>query len=189
LTISATPKRTIARSARSRSARAEPNEEPAVKWSFIPELRFAAWGFALNILWEALQTPLYADRGGGVRYLISSRLHCAIGDVLILLGCYWVIALLWRNRRWSETRRLAPRVLFVALGVAYTIASELAHTRWLRSWGYAPEMPRILGVGLAPILQWLLIPSALLFLTSRAYVPSSDPKGASCEPMRSGDRK
>jgi hypothetical protein len=137
-------------------------EEPAVKWSFIPELRFAAWGFAFNALWEAAQSPLYADRGGSVRYLVWSRLHCALGDVVILLGCYWVIALLWRDRRWSATRRLAPRVLFVVLGMAYTIASELLHTRLFVSWAYASEMPRIFGVGLTPILQWLLIPSVLL---------------------------
>ena len=135
-----------------------------MKWTFIPELRFAAWGFAFNALWEGLQTPLYADRSGGALYLIRTRLHCATGDVLILLGCYWVIALLWRDRRWSATRRLAPRVLFVVLGVAYTIASELVHTRWLRSWGYAPEMPRVFGIGLGPLLQWLVVPSLLLLV-------------------------
>jgi hypothetical protein len=139
-------------------------EEPAVKRSFIPELRFATWGFAFNALWEGLQTPLYADRNGGALYLIRTRLHCAIGDVLILLVCYWVIAILWRDRRWSSTRCLELRVLFVALGVTYTIASKLVHTHWLRSWTYSPEMPRIFGVGLTPILQWLLIPSVLLFI-------------------------
>jgi hypothetical protein len=165
-------------------------EEPAVKWSFIPEMRFAAWGFALNALWEAVQSPLYADRNGGVRYLIWSRLHCALGDVLILLGCYWVIALLWRDRRWIAAGRLVPRLLFVTLGVAYTVASELLNTRLFLSWAYAPEMPHIFGVGLAPILQWFLIPSALLFiLTSRADVPTGDPKGGSFEQMGSGDRK
>jgi hypothetical protein len=156
-------------------------EEVAVKWSFIPELRFAAWGFAFNALWEGLQTPLYADRSGGALYLIRTRLHCAIGDVLILLGCYWVVALLWRERRWIATRRLAPRVLFVALGLAYTIASELLHIRFFLTWAYAPEMPRLFGVGLAPIFQWLLIPSVLLFVLrpSRALASGLPREGES----------
>jgi YHS domain-containing protein len=124
------------------------------------------------LTWEALQTPLYADRGGSVAYVAWSRLHCTVGDVLILLGCYWVIALLWRDRSWIATRRLAPRVLFVILGMVYTIASELAHTLWLLSWGYAPEMPRIFGVGLAPVLQWLLIPSVLLAILGSSRPPA-----------------
>jgi hypothetical protein len=129
-----------------------------------PELRLALWGFVLNAIWEALQTPLYADRDGGSLYLIRTRLHCAIGDVLILLGCFWLVALIWRDRRWIASGRLAARLLFVTLGLAYTIGSELLHTRLFLSWAYAPEMPRIFGVGLAPILQWLLIPSVLLFI-------------------------
>lgn len=144
-----------------------------MKLSLIPELRFAAWGFAFNALWEAAQSPLYADRGGSVRYLVWSRLHCAIGDVLILLGCFWIVALFWRGRGWIEAGRLAPRLLFVALGLAYTIASELLHIRLFLSWGYAPEMPRIFGVGLAPILQWLLIPGVLLFIFGPRALPQA----------------
>ena len=140
-----------------------------------PELRLVLWGSALNLTWEALQTPLYADRGGTVRYLVWSRLHCALGDVLILLGCFWVVALMWRDRRWIATGRLAPRLLFVTLGAAYTVASERLNTRLFFSWVYAPEMPRIFGVGLAPILQWFLIPGALLFiLMPRPDMPTGD---------------
>jgi len=150
-------------------------EELAVKWSFIPELRFAAWGFALNALWEAVQSPLYADRGGSVRYLVWSRLHCALRDVLILLGSFWIVALFWRGRGWIAAGRLVPGLLFVALGLAYTAASELLHTRFFLSWAYAPEMPRIFGVGLAPILQWVLIPTVLLFILGPSRALASGP--------------
>jgi hypothetical protein len=134
----------------------------------IPELRLATLGFAGNALWEALQTPLYADRGGGALYMIQTRLHCAVGDVLILLSCFAIVSLMWRNRHWIATGSVAPRILFVTLGLGYTIASEVVHTRWLPSWAYAPEMPLLFGVGLAPILQWLLIPSLLLFILGRS---------------------
>lgn len=152
--------------------RLEPRAEALAQ---APELRLVLWGFALNLTWEVLQTPLYADRGGSARYLAWSRLHCTLGDVLILLGCFWLVALMCRDRRWIAAGRLPPRLLFVTLGVAYTMASELLNTRLFLSWAYAPEMPHIFGVGLAPILQWFLIPSALLFiLTPRAYVPTGD---------------
>jgi hypothetical protein len=146
----------------------------------IPELRLATLGFAVNALWEALQTPLYADRGGAAPYLIRTRLHCAASDALILLGCFAVVSLIWRNRHWIATRSVAPRILFVMLGLGYTAASEVLHTRWLPSWTYAPEMPLLFGVGLAPILQWLLVPSVLLWILGlpRGYVPSGGPAGA-----------
>lgn len=134
----------------------------------IPELRLATLGFAVNALWEALQTPLYADRSGGALYLIRTRLHCAVGDVLILLGCFAIVSLIWRNRHWIATRSISPRLLFVTLGLGYTVASEVLHTRWLRSWAYAPEMPLLFGIGLTPLLQWVTVPSALLALLGSA---------------------
>lgn len=133
-----------------------------MKGHTIPELRLAAWGFAVNAIWEFLQTPLYADRGGGLLYLVRTRLHCTVGDVLILLGCFAAVSLLWRDRHWIANRRIAPCILFVAFGLGYTIFSEVLHTRWLRSWAYAPEMPLLLGVGMAPLLQWIVVPSLLL---------------------------
>lgn len=144
-----------------------------------PELRLVLWGFALNLIWEALQTPFYADRGGSLTYLAWSRLHCTGGDVLILLGCFTAVSLIWRNRSWMAIRGVLPRVLFVTLGLGYTAASEVLHTRWFQSWAYAPDMPVLFGVGLAPVLQWLLIPSALLFILapSRALAPGL-PRGS-----------
>jgi YHS domain-containing protein len=136
--------------------------KPRRKGHTIPELRVAGWGFATNALWEALQTPLYTDRGRGALYLVRTRIHCTVGDVLILLGCYAAVSLLWRDRHWIATRRIAPRVLFVMFGFGYTIFSEVLHTRWLESWAYAPEMPLLLGIGTAPLLQWIVIPSLLL---------------------------
>ena len=84
----------------------------------IPELRLAAWRFAVNALWEFLQTPLYADRDGGLLYLLRTRLRCGVGDVLILLGSFSAVSLLWRDRHWTANRRFAPRALFVILASA-----------------------------------------------------------------------
>jgi hypothetical protein len=133
-----------------------------------PEIRLVSWGFALNGLWETLQTPLYADSGREPSYLLWTRLHCTAGDLLILLGCFWAVAALRRDRRWFCRPRRLSAPLFVGLGMAYTAASELYNTRVAHAWAYAPQMPRVLGVGLGPLLQWLLLPPVLLHLLRRS---------------------
>lgn len=129
-----------------------------------PEVRLAAWGFALNAVWEAVQSPLYADFGRRVGYLVWTRLHCTAGDVLILLATFWGTALLFRTRSWASTKGFPAAAVFILAGVVYTVWSEIHNTRATRTWAYAPEMPRIYGVGLAPLLQWLVIPPALVWL-------------------------
>jgi hypothetical protein len=38
--------------------------------------------FGLNAAWEFLQSPLYADHGRELVYLLRTRLHCAGGDAM-----------------------------------------------------------------------------------------------------------
>lgn len=134
------------------------------RWIDAPEVRLAFWGFGLNLVWEALQSPLYADWQREWRYLLWSRLHCTVGDVLILLFSFWGVSLLFRNRRWLAQGALAPALLFVAAGFGYTVWSEALNTGLRGAWEYAPAMPRIFGLGLAPLAQWVVVPAALLFV-------------------------
>ena len=133
-----------------------------------PEARLALWGFGLNALWEAGQSPLYTDFERGWSYLVWSRLHCTVGDVLILLAAFWATALLFRTRSWAIQGSFATTAVFGGLGVAYTGWSEYHNTQIVRTWAYSPEMPQIGGIGLAPLLQWLLIPPALVLLLRSA---------------------
>lgn len=132
-----------------------------------PEPRLAAWGFLLNGAWEAAQTPLYADAGREVEYLVWTRLHCTAGDVLILLGSFALTSAAFRSRSWMSAGSVRPRLVFVALGLAYAVASEHFNVHWVGSWSYRPAMPVVLGIGLAPLVQWLLVPVILLRLLRR----------------------
>lgn len=132
-----------------------------------PEARLAVWGFGLNALWEAGQSPLYTDFNGGWGYLVRSRLHCTAGDVLILLAAFWATSLLFHKRSWAVRGDFAAAAVFVGLGFAYTGWSEIHNTQIVRTWTYSPEMPQIAGIGLAPLLQWLLIPPALVLSLRR----------------------
>ncbi len=130
----------------------------------LPELPVVVVGFGLNVVWEFLQSPLYADRGRELSYLVRSRLHCAGGDVLILLLAFGVTSLIFRSRRWLGAGRRGPTVLFVALGFAYTVWSEWFNTQVVLSWRYADSMPRVFGVGLAPLAQWVVVPVLLTLI-------------------------
>ncbi len=133
-----------------------------------PELRLAIWGFFLHLLWEIGHTPLYADSGRDLGYLAWTRAHCTLGDVLILLGAFWLTALVFRNRDWYLKRNLAPAALFVAAGLVYTLWSEWLNTSLRSAWAYRHEMPTVFGIGLTPLLQWLILPPLLVTILRRS---------------------
>ena len=60
-------------------------------------------------------------------------------------------------------------MLAVAFGIAYTIYSEWLNTTVRQSWAHSPLMPvlPLIGTGLSPILQWLVVPSLALTLATR----------------------
>jgi hypothetical protein len=137
-----------------------------------PEIPLTFWALLLNAIWEFAQSPLYGDASRGLRYLLWTRLHCTVGDVLIVLVCFWITSLLFRNRFWVREKRRAPTVVFLALGVAYTVWSEWFHTQVAQSWEYAPAMPRLFGIGIAPILQWIAVPFLLVLALRRIVRPT-----------------
>lgn len=138
----------------------------------IPEVRLAACGLLLNGVWELLQSPLYADHARGFSYVLWTRLHCTGGDALILLGTFWCTSILFRSRHWWVRPLWGAVLLFVLLGLAYTAWSEWYNTQVRQSWEYSDAMPRLLGLGLAPLLQWVLLPPAILALLRRSALRS-----------------
>jgi hypothetical protein len=135
-----------------------------------PELPVAGLAFGLSAAWEFLESPLYSDHGRELGYLLRSRLHCAGGDTLILLFAFGVTSLIFRSRQWLRDGRRGSTILFVSIGFAYTVWSEWFNTQVTLSWQYAESMPRVFGIGLAPLAQWLAIPVllALIFRKPRS---------------------
>jgi len=67
-------------------------------------------------------------------------------------------------------RRFAPVVaLSTGLGIAATVYLERMNTQVWKNWAYADAMPVVpwIDVGLTPLLQWVLLPPAVLALCSR----------------------
>lgn len=97
--------------------------------------------------------------------------RAAAGDAVIALVAYWAVALVVRQRSWVIVPT-ASRVLgFTACGLAITIAIERLALGglWMQGWSYAPLMPVVpgLGVGLSPLIQWLVLPLLLVWLVQR----------------------
>jgi hypothetical protein len=128
-------------------------------YSGVPELQLLAPGVLLSLVWEGLQSPFYADTYTAPwRTVMVDRLHCAGGDGMILLVTFWTVAWRW-GRSWMCQAHWAPLLAFLTLGVAYTVASEYVNVFVRQRWAYSPWMPRVAGIGLVPLLQWVVVPA------------------------------
>jgi hypothetical protein len=132
--------------------------------------RYVAAILLLNLIWEFAQLPLYTLwREGSVMARIYGPLHCTVGDVMIASLALMAALLILGNSRWPQSRYAAVATASICLGLAYTGYSEWVNVYVRKSWGYSDLMPTIAGIGLSPLLQWLVIPSAIFaFLSNRA---------------------
>jgi len=136
-------------------------------------VRFVPAFAALNLAWETAQLPLYDVWEREWRYQVFSVLHCTAGDVLIGL-CALMLALIATRAGRPETWRIRRVTLvMIAISLAYTIFSEWVNTVWRESWAYSAWMPfvPILGTGLSPLAQWMVIPAAALRLSQAGAKP------------------
>ncbi len=161
---------------------------PAARLAGTPEWSIAVSGFFLNFFWEMAQSAWYADVARKTyQEILVSRLHCTLGDVAILLVAYWITAGLVRNRYWVTALRPRDLAAFTGLGLGYTLVSEWVNVDLRSAWGYADTMPRLpwIGTGLAPVLQWLILPTMtarvarrLLYGRGRPHDESDRGRGA-----------
>ena len=134
--------------------------------------------------WEWLQTPFFRDVSDDINMIVWFRLHCTLGDFLILAGCVAVVSLYRRGIRWLEGPRFVDLAAVSALGVAYTALSEYLNVHVRGAWGYSSWMPLVpfTGIGVVPLVQWLVLPSLVLLLL-RDHV-----RGLGSEPGSGGPR-
>lgn len=122
----------------------------------------------LHLIWEIAQLPLYTIYAEGDLATIAFAVgHCTAGDVVIATGTYLVAVLVARNGRWPVERPRLGLGASIVAGVAYTVFSEWLNVSVRGSWEYAPVMPQLLGIGLSPLLQWLVVPAVTVFLVQR----------------------
>lgn len=90
-------------------------------------------------------------------------MHCWLGDLLITGGAL-AVALVLAGRSWptNSSSRLLVAVITIVAGVLFTMASEIWNVQYTGAWGYAKAMPVIFGVGLSPLMQWIVVPGLAL---------------------------
>ncbi len=130
--------------------------------------RALVWGalsFALNLVWEVAQLPLYTiARTLDAARLAYAVLHCTVGDAFIATGSFMLAGFVFRDPAWPSSRPWSGGAVATAIGVAYTAYSEWYNVYQAGSWAYSAQMPLVFGIGLAPLLQWLFIPGITLLI-------------------------
>ncbi|NOZ08512.1 MAG: hypothetical protein GXO91_06495 [FCB group bacterium] len=131
-----------------------------------PEFSLVLYTFFYHFAWEILQAPLFENMGTIDHWKGTQIcLRATIGDVLMTIFIFGAMGLLYRSRFWYLELTAGKYLLYIALGEGMTLVFEwLATARWDR-WQYDQSMPvlPLLGTGLLPLLQWLIIPSVVLW--------------------------
>lgn len=131
-------------------------------------LHWAGLAFVLHLLWEIGQLSFYRlppDTG----FRVYAVLHCTLGDVLIATVTFAGTAALMRSWHWPIRAPWRGGVPMVTAGVLYTGFSEWHHVYRVAHWAYSPAMPLIAGVGLMPLLQWLMVPALMVFIFHKRW--------------------
>jgi hypothetical protein len=118
-----------------------------------------------HFVWEMAQAKWFSSmRGLDFWFATWLCARAALADVFLTLMIYAFVAVILRSRLWFRGRHvIAGTALFLVMAWIVTAAIELWALRTDR-WEYAPSMATVAGIGIAPLLQWTLIPLALIAL-------------------------
>lgn len=134
--------------------------------------RYLAILVPANLVWEFAQLPLYTIWvQGNAGDIVFATLHCTGGDILIAVSAILAALLLFGRPHWPAEGYGLVAIVTVVLGVAYTVFSEWLNVYVRRSWSYSALMPLVpvfgFDIGLSPLLQWIVLPSAAFALAAR----------------------
>lgn len=140
--------------------------------SWLAALRgYLAATTVLNLAWETAQLPLYTIWSEGTAGSKAfAVLHCTAGDILIALSVLVGALIVAGDSAWPGRRAGQVTALTLLGGLAYTVFSEWLNVVVRGSWAYSDLMPVLppFGTGLAPLLQWLVVPAIALRTAHRA---------------------
>ena len=131
----------------------------------------------LNYVWEVAQMPLYQRQGSW----LEQAAHCivpALGDgilVLTILGAGWIA---FGSVTWTDSRDPASFALMLSVGLGLALAVEWVGLHLLRRWAYSDRMPLLplLGVGVSPLLQMLVLPPVIFGISRWWFKRKTDMK-------------
>lgn len=123
-------------------------------------IAWLALTLGFNLLWEAAQVPFYTLwHEGNWTTIAFAVIHCTAGDVLIAASVFAAVSVVLGRTNWIVFAPRKGQALAVTLGLAYTVWSEDRNIS-AGAWAYATSMPKIAGIGVLPMLQWIGVPIA-----------------------------
>lgn len=114
----------------------------------------------LHLGWEVVHVRWYTLWLEPRATIVYSVLHCTLGDIVISAGSFALATLVSRRWDWPWYRPGPGLAVMLAAGLAYTAVSEWVNVYYLQRWAYLPDMPLIAGIGVSPLLQWIVVPLA-----------------------------
>lgn len=135
------------------------------KDALAPAIRIALYALGVNFVWEMLQAPLFVGMREMPRWDATAIcLQAAAGDAVMIVIAFTVVAMGARDRTWLLRPHFGRLGAFAFLAASQGLALEWVSLR-LERWSYGPAMPvePLSGLGLAPMLQWLIVPLAILW--------------------------
>lgn len=123
-----------------------------------------------NLVWEFAHIPLYTIWvTGSTGEIVFAALHCTGGDILIAVSTLVAALILFGTSRWPEHGYRRVAIAAIVFGLGYAGFSEWLNIEVRQSWAYREMMPVIpvIGVGLSPIAQWIILPILALWWAAR----------------------
>ncbi|GAA3977146.1 hypothetical protein [Allohahella marinimesophila] len=128
--------------------------------------------FFLHFAWEMWQVVFYegmATASHAAAIWICTK--ATFGDANIALAAYLAAALSVCSIDWVRTPTGTPLFFYLAAGLLITVLFEYLATEVLGRWEYNEQMPTLplLGTGLLPLAQWIVVPLVSLYATRLMY--------------------
>lgn len=120
----------------------------------------------LNLVWEVAQITAYDFPETSLMTGVIGCFVPSLGDGLMTLIIYWTGWLLFREPRWILNPGAKGYLLMVGVGLILAVLVEWNALYRTGSWAYNERMITIpfLGVGLLPLLQMMILPTATILL-------------------------
>jgi hypothetical protein len=144
--------------------------KPPAAFFRTPEFNVMIFSFLLNLAWEVWQVPFFRGMADQPHWLgVKACTQATFSDAGIALAAFWVTAVYAKARSWISQPNRMQIAIFLGVGIVATIIFEALATGALERWAYTDAMPRlpILGTGLLPVIQWLVIPPLVLWFVRR----------------------
>ncbi len=149
----------------------------ASRYRIVPEADVVLLSFPMHFTWEFLQAPLFRSMEplshfDGIRVCLQATL----GDMVLALVAFWTTSIVTGTRRWHVRPDARAIAIWLVSGLVMTVVIEFLSTEILDRWTYAEAMPRLplVGTGLGPFGQWVVVPMIVLWYMNRLSPEPTD---------------